>query len=311
MEEIPYTQEELDAAAAAAAASASEGKDAKEGDAAVDPSKKRFRKTDLQMVTVYPGLSAADIKNTLELEANMAFEDRMITETADKRNELESYIYSMRDKLDGALGAFGSASEKDSLKALLTTAEDWLYGDGFDSTKQQYTRKIEELRAVGDLLEKRSTEAENRPAAIEQLKKQLDLCKAFASKYGDDYAHIEEDERDNLRREIRNTEDWMYDHISQQGSLPQHVNPILTVEGITAKRTALFKFANPIMTKPKPKPADPTPSASPTPTPASSSTPPPAPAANDADAKDAKSAPGAEPMEQSKGGPAEDKAESK
>jgi heat shock protein 4 len=259
-----------------------EGKEGegKEGEGKIDPSKKRFKKTDLQVVTETPGLTPTEVKAALELEAQMAFEDKLITETADKRNELESYIYSMRDKIDGALKAYGSAKEKDTLKALLTSAEDWLYGDGFDSTKAQYTRKIDELRAVGDLMERRLTESENRPAAIEGLKKQLELCKAFASKYGEEYAHIEEDERDALRKEVRLTEDWMYDMISQQGSLPAHAEPLLTTEGISVKRNALFKVSNPIMTKPKPKPAAP-----------ASTTPPPAP---EAEGKNS------EPMDQDK-----------
>mmetsp|Transcript_38926 Transcript_38926/g.67368 ORF Transcript_38926/g.67368 Transcript_38926/m.67368 type:complete len:786 (-) Transcript_38926:303-2660(-) len=272
MEEIPYTAEELAAAAG----------ETKEGETKIDPTKKRFKKTDLQVVVATPGLTGAEVKAALELEAQMAFEDKLITETADKRNELESYIYSMRDKLDGSLSTYGSAAEKDKLKALLTTAEDWLYGDGFDSTKAQYTREIEKLRAVGDLLEKRLTEAEGRPQAIEGLKKQLDLCKAFASKYGEDYAHIEEEDRDQLRKEVRNTEDWMYDMISQQGSLPNHAEPLLTAESINVKRNALFKVSNPIMTKPKPK--APEPSTTPSPTP------------------EAKSS---EPMDQAKGGPEE------
>lgn len=272
MEEIPYTAEEIAAAAG----------EAKEGETKVDTTKKRYKKTDLQVVVETPGLSPAEVKAALELEAQMAFEDKMITETADKRNELESYIYSMRDKLDGALAQYGSAAEKDKLKQLLTAAEDWLYGDGFDSTKAQYTKEIEKLRAVGDLLEKRLAEAEGRPMAIEGLKKQLDLCKAFASKYGEDYAHIQEEDRDQLRKEVRNTEDWMYDMISQQGSLPAHAEPLLTAESINVKRNALFKVSNPIMTKPKPK--APEPSSTPSPTP---------------EAKDS------EPMDQAKGGPEE------
>ena len=40
----------------------------------------------------------------------------------------------------------------------MTEAENWLYGDGFDSTKQQYAKKIEELRALGDPIEARLTE---------------------------------------------------------------------------------------------------------------------------------------------------------
>jgi len=45
-----------------------------------------------------------------------------------------------------------------NMQAKMTEAEDWLYGDGFDSTKQQYTKKIDELRALGDPIELRLNE---------------------------------------------------------------------------------------------------------------------------------------------------------
>ena len=160
--------------------------------------KKRFKKTDLEVITETTGLSKEAIKEALELEASMFNEDRLITETADKRNELESYIYNIRDKLDGELKDYSSKDEKDKLKSLLTESEDWLYGDGFDSTKSEYTRKIDTLRLVGDKIEKRFNEASNRPSAIDGLKKQLELCKSFASKYGEDYSHITEEERDQV-----------------------------------------------------------------------------------------------------------------
>ena len=46
----------------------------------------------------------------------MAFEDRLITETADKRNELEAYIYAMRAKLDGVYKPYGSEAEKNHMQ---------------------------------------------------------------------------------------------------------------------------------------------------------------------------------------------------
>jgi len=322
MEEIPYSPEEIAAAEAAAAAAAEgkegEGKEAKEGDAAapkpVDITKKRFKKIDLQVDVERSGLTKDDVKAAIELEAQMANEDRLIMETADKRNELESYIYAMRDKIDGSLSKYGSPAEKDELKGLLTTAEDWLYGDGFDSTKTQYAREIEKLRSVGDKIERRLSEEEGRPAAIDSLKKQLEMCKSFASKYGDDYAHIEEDERDKLRAEVRATEEWMYDLISQQGNLATHADPVLTAQVIHNKRDALFKVSNPIMTKPKPTPKPvetPAPAAAnPPPAPeggadAKGSEPNPAPAA----APEEAGAAAAEPMDQAKGGPEEDSKE--
>lgn len=97
-----------------------------------------YRKVELEVVSDVFTLSKEFMKNALELEANMANEDRVITETADKRNELESYLYSIRDKLDGVLKSFVTAEEADKIRKAVTTAEDWLYNDGFDSTKQEY-----------------------------------------------------------------------------------------------------------------------------------------------------------------------------
>jgi heat shock 70kDa protein 4 len=94
--------------------------------------KKRYKKIDLQVDSVSFGLSRQQIKDTIELEAQMANEDRLIIETADRRNELESYIYAMRDKLDGNLKDFSTNSAKAQFKELIDRTETWLYDDGFD-----------------------------------------------------------------------------------------------------------------------------------------------------------------------------------
>lgn len=54
------------------------------------------------------------------------FQDRVLRETADKRNELESYVYTMRDKLVGSLRPYVEGEEADTFAARLTAAEDWL-----------------------------------------------------------------------------------------------------------------------------------------------------------------------------------------
>ena len=138
--------------------------------------KRKYKKIELEVVTDVFVMSASDLKQSIELEANMALEDRIIVETADKRNELESYLYSMRDKLDKSLKAYGQDQVRDHLKSLMTSTEDWLYNEGFDSTKSEYSRKLDELKAISNPIETRLYEAENRSYAIDGLKKQLDLC---------------------------------------------------------------------------------------------------------------------------------------
>jgi heat shock protein 4 len=226
----------------------------KDGDAAA---KKRFRKIDLEVSIEEHGLSRDQIKAAIEVEASMAFEDRLIQETADKRNELESYIYSMRDRLDGALKEYASPAERDELKSLMTVAEDWLYNEGFESTKGEYARKIDELRLVGDKIELRFNEVTARPPAVDALKKQMELCKSFAANYDEAHAHISDEDRDRIRKEVQKTESWLYDHISRQEELARNADPILTADLIAKKRSELFVATNPIMIKPKPKPAEP------------------------------------------------------
>lgn len=276
-----------------------EGKEAKE-DEKKEEGKKRFKKVDLRVDSEEPGLSKEQIKQSLELEASMAYEDRLIIETADKRNELEAYVYAMRDKIDGVLKDFSTSQERDKFKSAMNQAEDWLYNDGYDTTKQEYARKIEELRKLGNPIENRFNQHQSRPAAIDGLKRQLDLCKTFAANYDEAHAHITDEERDRIRKEVQTTENWLYDSISKQEDSPLSADPHLTVESITAKRTSLFNATNPIMIKPKPKPA-------PAPAPAEEKPAEGKAPENKAGEGKAEGKEESEPMDQSKGGPEESK----
>lgn len=233
---------------------ASTGNEEEKEKEGTDKVKRKYRAIDLEVVSTFFGLSKENIKTALEVEASMAFEDNLIVETSDRRNELEAYIYSMRDKVDGSLKPYSSSEEKSNFKALLTSAEDWLYGDGFDSTKQMYVRKIEELKALGNPIENREKEAEGRGQAIDGLRKQIELCKTFAANNDEAHAHITAEERDKIRAAASKSESWLFDMQAKQADLSQSVNPVLTLESISAKRNELFNVSNPIMTKPKPKP---------------------------------------------------------
>jgi heat shock protein 4 len=244
---------------------APEAKDEKEGDkkeTEVKPEmKKKFKKVDLAVETEIFGLTRDDIRKAMDLEGAMAYEDRLITETADARNDLETYIYAMRDKLEGSLKDYCDSTTNSDLVSAMNKTEDWLYNDGFDATKLEYVQKLNELRGIGDAIESRLKEFTNRPAAIEALRKQIELCRSFVSTYDDAHAHITEEERDKIRDALRKSETWMFDMQNKQGDMALHVDPILTTDTIQKQRSELFSITNPIMSKPKPAPA-------PTPTPA-------------------------------------------
>ncbi len=85
--------------------------------------KKQVRKGELPIVS---GTSSLDVttKNAwTEKEATMVMEDKLVADTEEKKNELETYIYDLRNKLDEQYAEFASEEEKDKIRAKLTDSE--------------------------------------------------------------------------------------------------------------------------------------------------------------------------------------------
>ena len=85
--------------------------------------KKQVRKGDLPISVGTTSLEAATIERFHERENAMFMEDKLVADTEDKKNELESYIYETRDKLDGVYAEFASEEEKEKLREKLTATE--------------------------------------------------------------------------------------------------------------------------------------------------------------------------------------------
>ena len=58
-----------------------------------------------------------------EAEAELALQDRIQAETADRKNELEAYVYSLRSKLADQLSAYAPAAARETLTARLNDME--------------------------------------------------------------------------------------------------------------------------------------------------------------------------------------------
>ncbi|XP_045897538.1 heat shock 70 kDa protein 4-like, partial [Micropterus dolomieu] len=103
----------------------------------------------------------------------MIMQDKLEKERNDAKNYVEEYVYDMRDKLHGMLEKFVSESDRDALSVKLEDTENWLYEDGEDQPKQVYIDKLAELKKLGQPIQERYMEAEERPKAFEELGKQI------------------------------------------------------------------------------------------------------------------------------------------
>lgn len=89
--------------------------------------KKQVRKGELPLSSGTASLDQATKDAAAEKEAQMFMEDKLVADTEDKKNELESYIYELRGKIDGQYSEFASEEEKAKLKEKLEQSEVRLY----------------------------------------------------------------------------------------------------------------------------------------------------------------------------------------
>lgn len=231
-------------------------------DKPTEPKKKRFRKVDLKVVAEVGGLSVADVNAATEQELKMAHQDRIIEETFNKRNELESFVYEMRNQVGDKLVEFITESERSAIEDKLNEAEDWLYSDeGFDSTKSVYQAKLDELRKTTSPIEFRLSESTERGVATAELQSVLEDYKRMTNSGDEAYAHWTQEEKEKLRKACIETESWLFDALAKQSELKTTQSPALTSAAIRSKVVAVRAVALPLVTKPKPLPKVETPKA--------------------------------------------------
>jgi len=219
--------------------------------------RKKLKRTNLSFEESRPiQWSKPELDKAYELEVNMSNSDRIVQETADKRNELESYIYDMRDKIisESHLSPYASSNEKSTFSTLLETIENWLYEDGFDSTKSIYSEKCEQLHKHGDPIEHRRQQADLRPQAMSSLQSTIEHYQNWinTSSTQEQYSHITDEERNQCQEKCQEVSNWMYQQMESQGKLQLWDEPCVQVSELDGKRMELVRVVNPIMSKPIP-----------------------------------------------------------
>ena len=110
--------------------------------------KKQQRKGDLPLSAGTASLDDETKSLQAERENAMIMEDKLVQDTENEKNNLESMIYELKDKIIDQYKDFASDDEKSRLNAKLEQIEDWLYEDGEDASKALYVSKKEDIRSI-------------------------------------------------------------------------------------------------------------------------------------------------------------------
>lgn len=140
--------------------------------------KKQSRKGDLPLSAGTASLDQATKDQMTERENQMIMEDKLVADTEHQKNELESFIYELKEKIHGVYSDFASEDEKSKLQAKLEAIEDWLYDEGEDATKAVYVSKIEEIRSVaGPIIQRYNDKIEEERQTVLKAQQEAAMAK--------------------------------------------------------------------------------------------------------------------------------------
>ena len=217
--------------------------------------KKRTKRTDVPVAaTPAFGNSAETVAGWQTQEKAMLEQDQLMEDTAERKNALEEFVYSMRTALGGKYNAYMEEETRTAFCKQLDGMEDWLYDEGEDETKAVYVAKLDELKAVTDPVVERFDQDEKRPKAAQQLVAAIQGYEAFATGSEEKYAHIEQEKRDTVIKECAAAKAWLEDKTAQQAAQAKTAVPCFFAHEIEKKRETLVRVCQPVMDTPKPKP---------------------------------------------------------
>ncbi|CAJ0954227.1 unnamed protein product [Ranitomeya imitator] len=192
----------------------------------------------------------------IENEGKMIMQDKLEKERNDAKNAVEEYVYEMRDKLCSVYEKFVNEDDRNSFILKLEDTENWLYEDGEDQSKQVYIDKITDLKNLGQPIQTRYQEFEDRPKAFEELGKQIQLYLKVINAYKNKeeaYDHLDAADMEKVEKTTNEAMEWMNNKMNLQIKQNLTIDPVVKTMEIQAKTKELLSTCNPIVSKPKPK----------------------------------------------------------
>uniref|UniRef100_A0A673GSB7 Heat shock protein 4a n=1 Tax=Sinocyclocheilus rhinocerous TaxID=307959 RepID=A0A673GSB7_9TELE len=191
------------------------------------------------------GVFSVSSASLVEVVKSAEGEEPMETDTPAKEDEVKSLLMQCL-----------SMQDRDSFSLKLEDTENWLYEEGEDQQKQVYIDKLAELKKLGEPIQNRLMEAEERPKALDELGRQIQqymkVVEAYKAK-DELYDHLDELEVMKVEKQVNETMTWMNNKMNLQSKQSLSQDPVVKAQEIQAKTKELYSACNHVVTKPKPK----------------------------------------------------------
>jgi len=154
--------------------------------------------------------------------------DKLRITTQNAKNELESYIFQMREALyDEKFISMSTEEERDTLSTKLTEAGEWLESEGEHSTLEIYKSKKSGLETNAKKIDFRIKESIARPEAISKCLGVINVTRDYLP---DIIKHqqVTIEEIENLLKSCNEIEQWLVLKYKEQEDLELFKDPVLT-----------------------------------------------------------------------------------
>ncbi|KAI9515953.1 Heat shock 70 kDa protein 4L [Dissostichus eleginoides] len=238
--------------------SSKEGAPGEKQDPAAGASKPKVKVKIIDLPIVANNIRQLDndvLNNFVEYEHQMIIQDKLVKEQNDAKNAVEEYVYDLRDKLCGIYEKYITEEDSNRLTLLLEDTENWLYEDGEDQPKQVYEEKLDALKRLGQPIQDRHREQEDRPRAFEELGKKMQLYMKIVDSYkqkDERYLHLSAEEMSTVEKCVNESMGWMNSMMNAQSKLGITQDPVVKVAEIIFKIQELEDVCNPVINRPKP-----------------------------------------------------------
>ncbi|XP_005916763.1 heat shock 70 kDa protein 4L isoform X1 [Haplochromis burtoni] len=241
-----------------ASSSSKEGAAGEKQDPAAGGSKPKVKVKSIDLPIVINNIRQLDsdvLSNFVEYERQMIIQDKLVKELNDAKNAVEEYVYDLRDKLCGIYEKYITEGDSNRLTLMLEDTEKWLYEDGEDQPKQVYEEKLDALMRLGQPIQDRHREHEDRPRAFEELGKKLQLYMKCVDSYkqkDERFLHLSAEEMSTVEKCVTESMGWMNSKMNAQSKLALTQDPVVKVADMIAKIQELEDICNPVINRPKP-----------------------------------------------------------
>jgi len=203
------------------------------------------------------------------LEKAQARHLKLVDEEADRvaranaKNDVEAFIFTAREKMDGeGFDQISTEEEREGVSSKLTDAEDWLWEDGDNVEPKIYIEKTLELKALVADMFYRYNQLTARPAAVENFKAAIADARKRVGDWvtreekriaNDQKTWIHKNETDRVTKMCEESEAWLAEKETELETAGLLVKPPFSATEISQYIKPLSNEVAYLRHKPKPK----------------------------------------------------------